>query len=84
VRAEKPDITLQGFCQRLLSERGIKADTAMMTRFFRGIGVTLKKEARSREQDCSGTSRHRARWRAYQGRVGHCEPNSGRSPAICA
>jgi transposase len=42
-RAEKPDITLQALCQRLLSERGIRADTSMMSRFFRRIGVTLKK-----------------------------------------
>jgi transposase len=43
VRAEKPDVTLQALCQRLLSERGIRADTSMMSRFFRRIGVTLKK-----------------------------------------
>jgi transposase len=42
-RAEKPDITLQALCHRLLSERGIKVDTSMMSRFFRRIGVTLKK-----------------------------------------
>jgi transposase len=27
----------------LLAERGVRADTAMMSRFFRRIGVTLKK-----------------------------------------
>ena len=42
-RAEKPDGTLQALCERLRSERGIKADTSMMSRFFRRIGVTLKK-----------------------------------------
>jgi transposase len=42
-RAEKPDSTLQELCQRLWSERGVKADTSMMSRFFRRIGVTLKK-----------------------------------------
>jgi transposase len=42
VRAEKSDITLQALCDRLLSERGVKADTSMMSRFFRRIGVTFK------------------------------------------
>ena len=41
-RAEKSDITLQALCDRLLAERGVKADTSMMSRFFRKIGVTLK------------------------------------------
>jgi transposase len=42
-RAEKPDSTLQELCERLWFERGVKADTSMMSRFFRRIGVTLKK-----------------------------------------
>jgi transposase len=47
-RAEKPDITLQGLSDRLLSERGVKADPSMMSRFFRRIGVTFKKRLWSR------------------------------------
>ena len=47
-RTEKPDITLQALCDRLLSERGVKADTSMMSRFFRRIGVTFKKRPSSR------------------------------------
>ena len=42
-RVEKPDTTLQALCDRLLAERGVKADTSMMSRFFRRIGVTFKK-----------------------------------------
>ena len=42
-RAEKPDVTLQALCDRLSAERGVKADTSMMSRFFRRIGVTVKK-----------------------------------------
>jgi transposase len=42
-RAEKSSITLQALCDRLLAERGVKADTSMMSRFFRRVGVTLKK-----------------------------------------
>ena len=48
MRAEKPDITLQALCDRLLAERGVKADTSLMSRFFRRIGVTLKKRRSSR------------------------------------
>jgi len=43
LRVEKPDVTLQGLCDRLLAERGVKTDTSMMSRFFRRLGVTLKK-----------------------------------------
>src|SRR3984957_13358707 len=47
-RAEKSDITLQALCDRLSAERGVKADTSMMSRFFRRIGVTVKKRPSSR------------------------------------
>ena len=40
-RAEKSDVTLQALCDRLSAERGVKADTSMMSRFFRRIGVTV-------------------------------------------
>jgi transposase len=43
LRTEKPGITLQALCDRLLVERGVKADTSMMSRFFRREGITLKK-----------------------------------------
>src|SRR6202453_27075 len=55
-RAEKPDITLQALCGRLLAERGVKADTSMMSRFFRKIGVTLKKRPWSRKSRIARTS----------------------------
>ena len=43
VRRDKPDITLQGLCDRLMAERGVKADTGMMSRFFKRVGITVKK-----------------------------------------
>ena len=46
LRGEKSDITLKALCDRLLAERGVKADTSMMSRFFRKIGVTVKKDPR--------------------------------------
>ena len=54
-RAEKSDITLQALCDCLLAERGIKADTSMMSRFFRKIGVTFKKRRLSRANRTAGT-----------------------------
>jgi transposase len=47
-RTEKTDVTLQALCDRLSAERGVKADTSMMSRFFRKIGVTFKKRPSSR------------------------------------
>ena len=46
-RAQKSDVTLQALCDRLSAERGVKADTSMMSRFFRRIGVTVKKRPSS-------------------------------------
>ena len=54
-RAEKSDITLQALCDRLSAERGVKADTSMMSRFFRKIGVTSKKRRLSRASRIVGT-----------------------------
>ena len=48
LRAEKSDITLQALCDRLLAERGVTADTSLMSRFLRRLGVTLKKRRSSR------------------------------------
>ena len=59
-RAEKSDVTLQALCDRLSAERGVKADTSMISRFFRKIGVTFKKDAR----------------RARAGSPGHKPPSS--------
>jgi transposase len=48
LRTEKSDITLQALCDRLRAERGVTADTSLMSRFLRRIGVTLKKRRSSR------------------------------------
>jgi transposase len=56
-RAEKSDVTLQAMCDRLSAERGVKAGTSMMSRFFRRIGVTVKKRpCRTR----AGSPRHKS------------------------
>ena len=68
--AEKPDVTLQALCDRLLSERSVKADTSLMSRFLRRIGLTPKKRRSfAREQDRPDVKRHRIRWRKHQQRV---------------
>ena len=54
-RAEKSDITLQSLCDRLLAERAVQADTSMMSRFFRRIGVTFKKRPSSRKSRIART-----------------------------
>jgi transposase len=54
-RAEKSDITLQALCDRLLTERDVKADTGMMSRFFQRIGVTFKKRPSSRANRTAAT-----------------------------
>ena len=71
VRAEKSDVTLQALCDRLLRERGVKSDTSMMSRFSFAVSASrLKKDALSRASRTARTiSRHRARWRAYQGLI---------------
>ena len=48
ILAEQPDITLEALGRRLLAERGVKADTSMLSRFFRREGVTFKKRRWSR------------------------------------
>jgi transposase len=62
-RAEKPDTTLQALCDRLLAERGVRADTSMISRFFRRRGVTFKKRPSSRAS-------RTARTQAATGRAG--------------
>ena len=56
LRAEKPDVTLQALCDRLLAERGVKSDTSLMSRFLRRIGLTLKKSASKRPSGHAATS----------------------------
>ncbi len=48
VLKDKPDITLAALGPHLLAERGVKADTSMLSRFLRREGITLKKRRWSR------------------------------------
>ena len=45
VVAAQPDITLAALAARLWTERGVRADTSMLSRFFQGEGISFKKKA---------------------------------------
>ncbi len=42
--AAEPDLTLLAVAERLLAERGVKADAGMLSRFFTGRGISFKKK----------------------------------------
>ena len=52
-----PDITLEALCGRLAAERGVRADTSMLSRFFRGEGISFKKRRSMRANRTGRTSR---------------------------
>jgi transposase len=68
-RAETPDVTLQALCDRLLAERGVKADTSLMWLLSPDRRHVQKKTVVAREQDRPDISRHRQRWQVYQGLI---------------
>lgn len=55
VRAEQPDITLAALSRRLAAERSVKADTSMLSRFFRRARITFKKRRWSRASGIART-----------------------------
>ena len=61
VLAEKPDMTLAAIARRLLAERSVKADTSMLSRFFRREGITFKKRRWSPASKIGRTSSATAR-----------------------
>jgi transposase len=63
VLTKKPDLTLEAIAKRLLAERSVKADTSMLSRFFRREGITFKKRRWSPASKIGRTS-------AVTGRVG--------------
>jgi transposase len=58
---DKPDITLEALGKRLLAERGVKADTSMLSRFLRREGMTHKKRRWWRASRTARTSAAAAR-----------------------
>ena len=43
--AAQPDITLAALAARLWTERGVRVDTGMLSRFFKGVGISFKKKS---------------------------------------
>ena len=69
-RTEETDIRLSALCERLLCERGVSSDTSNDEPLLspdRRYGQ--KKTLIAREQDRPEISRHRKRWRTYQGLI---------------
>ena len=62
------DVTLRALCDRLSAERGVKADTSMMSRFFRRIGVTVKKDPCRTRAGSPGVLSHEP-WRGSDWRI---------------
>ncbi len=44
----QPDITLAALSARLWEERGVRADTSMLSRFLRAEGISFKKNRAAR------------------------------------
>src|SRR3546814_15321638 len=63
VLAEEPDITLEALSRRLAAELGVRADTSMLSRFFRKEGFRFRSEERRVGKECVSTCR--SRWSPY-------------------
>ena len=57
VLAAQPDLTLAALAARLVTERGVRVDTSMLSRFFKGEGISFKKKSDGRRAGAAG---HRA------------------------
>ena len=55
--AAQPDITLAALAARLWTEREVRVDTGMLSRFFKGAGISFKKKPGGRR---AGPAGHRA------------------------
>jgi transposase len=52
--AAEPDITLEALSANLLAERGVKADTSMLSRFFRSEDISFKKKRAAQRAEQTG------------------------------
>ena len=57
VLAAQPDITLAALAARLVTERGGRVDTSLLSRFFTGEGISFKKKSGGCR---AGSAGHRA------------------------
>lgn len=69
-RAAAQGITLQALWERLAADRGVRADTSMLSPFFRREGISFKKKTlHASEQERPDVARRGAQWRKYQHRI---------------
>jgi transposase len=54
VIAREPDITLAAISKLLLAERGVKADTGMLSRFFQSENISFKKKRAAQRTEQAG------------------------------
>jgi transposase len=54
VVAGEPDITLAALSAKLLAERGVKADTGMLSRFFQSEKISFKKKRAAQRAEQAG------------------------------
>ena len=66
--AAEPDITLAALAARLLAERGVRADTGMLSRFSL-VRASASKACCPASRIDGTIARRRARWKHYQGRI---------------
>ncbi len=52
---DQPDITLEALSERLAVERGVGADTSMLSRYFRREGISFKKRRSARRNRTART-----------------------------
>ena len=57
VLTAQPDITLAALAARLWTERRVRVDTSMLSRFFKGVGISFKKKSGGHR---AGSAGHRA------------------------
>lgn len=67
--AADPDITLAALSVRLLAERGVKADTGMLSRFFQAENISFKKKRVARRTGQAGRGAPTGKLEASSGKV---------------
>ena len=61
--ANSSSLTLRSLCDQLHTEHGVRADPSILSRFFKGDGISFDKLVRTTEQDRPDAARKQARWR---------------------
>ena len=57
LRREENDLTLEAIGERLLAEKGVTADSSMLSRFFKAEGISFKKNRARKRAGAAGRGR---------------------------